>query len=321
MSPYDILLTVVDVILGVIAISIYILLITKLIKKDPDFQIKFYGILVLNNSIEFLFIGVEYFLVRFPLMGYFNEWYLSVGKFPGCIYGLSVYLPCVIALGQLTQTINRFVVIKFPLSFNKIFNKWLIGSLLLLQIFFPITNMIWSWNETVIVHSSVDNETIIVEMDNSYTQNMMIEFGVFSMMLTCAACCFFGIWSFIIVLKMRKSNHNSLGQLKRELNLFMFVGLEIMAQILLIIAALVQLYSGLGGLNNIYIVALHLYPFFENFLCLTNGIMLLIACSTVRKHYLHFYFKFIYKWKKKNPGNKKTSVIISASHKVRVSPM
>uniref|UniRef100_A0A0K0F9Z6 Serpentine receptor class gamma n=1 Tax=Strongyloides venezuelensis TaxID=75913 RepID=A0A0K0F9Z6_STRVS len=208
--------------------------------------------------------------------------------FPGMFYGLSVYLPCIIGFGHLTQVINRFVIIKFPLSFDKIFNKWLIGGLFVLQFLFPSVIMIWCWNETGVVTFADDGSTTILELQNYEKQYNSIIFGICSIIVSCAACCFFGMWSFILVVKMRQGNNAS--QLRREINLFVFVGFEILAQILLIIAAVIQVVSGYLNYNpSVYYIALHLYPFCEDLLCLVNGLILLITCQTVRTKYITFY--------------------------------
>uniref|UniRef100_A0A0K0EE65 Serpentine receptor class gamma n=1 Tax=Strongyloides stercoralis TaxID=6248 RepID=A0A0K0EE65_STRER len=290
MLIYNVILASVDMILLLISLTVYIFIIYQLIKKDSDFPIKFYGILIINNTFEFTFIFVEYFLVRLPFFKILNDWYISLQVFPGIIYGLSVYLPCVIGFGHLTQVINRFVIIKFPFSFDKIFNKWLIGSLFLLQFFFPSIIIIWCWNETGRVFVSEDNSTTYLELKKFENQYKSIIFGICSIIISCSACCFFGVWSFILVVKMRNGKNTT--QLRREINLFVFVSFEILAQILLIIIAIFQVFSGSILYNEqIYFVTLKLYPFSEDFLCLINGLILLITCKTVRTKYFHFYNK------------------------------
>ncbi|CEF69119.1 7TM GPCR, serpentine receptor class v (Srv) family-containing protein [Strongyloides ratti] len=288
MLIYNVILTSIDVTLLLISVTVYVFICCQLIKRDPDFPIKFYGILIINNTFEFVFIFVEYFIVRLPFLNFLNDWYSSLKVFPGIIYGLSVYLPCVIGFGHLTQVINRFIIIKFPFSFEKIFNKWLVGFLFLLQFFFPFIILVWCWSETGSVTVLEDKSATYLELKDFNKQYKSIIFGICSIMISCTACCFFGIWSFILVVKMRNGKNAS--QLRREINLFVFVSFEILSQILLIIVAIFQVISGSISYNEqIYFVTLHVYPFSEDLLCLINGLILLITCKTVRSKYFQFY--------------------------------
>uniref|UniRef100_A0A0K0FIW4 Serpentine receptor class gamma n=1 Tax=Strongyloides venezuelensis TaxID=75913 RepID=A0A0K0FIW4_STRVS len=285
-------LTVVFLCIDIPGIIFYVLLlvflISRLIAKDNDFSPKFYCFLIVNGFIEICFIILEYFIVRFPLFNLFTKEYLALKPLPGILYSLSIYLPCAIGSGQLNLTINRLLLIKFPLIYEYIMSIWGIIALMFIQFAVPFLNIIRTINVPVIVRMLEDNVTITVELDDYGLVYSILGWGIIYLLITSISCCIIGSYSLFLLWKMNKQS--KVGTSKSERSLFAFVVLQTLTQLLLAIVGTIQFLSGYAGNEVVYTISLYMYPFAEDFLCLSCPIMLCCVSTLIRKKLLCFYF-------------------------------
>uniref|UniRef100_A0A0N4ZYB6 Serpentine receptor class gamma n=1 Tax=Parastrongyloides trichosuri TaxID=131310 RepID=A0A0N4ZYB6_PARTI len=286
------ILTVIFLCIDIPGILFYLLvlifLLTRLLSKDDDFSPKFYSFLIVNAVVELSFIFVEYIIVRFPLFHFFTSTYLSIKQFPGFIYGLSCYFPCVIACGQLNLTINRLLMIKFPFAYKYIMSAWGILALIFLQFAIPFVQVVRTIGTPTVVRLADDNSTMIVELDDPDLVFNIIASAVGLLVVTSSSCCILGSYTLFLLFQMNKNSAE--GASKSERSLLALVVLQTMTQLFLSIVGALQFFSGYAGNELIYTISMYMYPFAEDLLCLSCPIMLCCVSSLVRKKLIKFYF-------------------------------
>uniref|UniRef100_A0A0N5BNG2 Serpentine Receptor, class T n=1 Tax=Strongyloides papillosus TaxID=174720 RepID=A0A0N5BNG2_STREA len=308
---FNLILLVFDIPLFLFSLLLSICIASRLVWKNKESSFFFFSQFLINGILELLFIGLEYFLVRVPLYGIFNEGYISLGVMPGLIYGFSVYLPVTIVFGQFLIALNRFFMIKFPFTYTKFVNLRVMVISIIFQFLLPSILLIWSFNQNIQASYTYDNSSTVIEStDDNYTMNSV---------LICIIMCVF--WSIVNVILSALSIYfltkvnRKMNEKSKEKPLLTHSCIQTTAQTFLAIVASLQYISFVTGDQIMETIAMHLYPFAEDAVSLSSAIVLFCVCKQVREQFLDFYhLRWLWeKYETKFTNNSKQTIKASAN--------
>uniref|UniRef100_A0AC35UGP6 Serpentine receptor class gamma n=1 Tax=Rhabditophanes sp. KR3021 TaxID=114890 RepID=A0AC35UGP6_9BILA len=282
---FNLILLIFDVPLFIFTLMLHICIASRLVWKNNDTSFYFFFQFLLNGILELGFIALEYFLVRIPLYGIFNKQYVEFGQMPGLIYGLSVYLPVTINIGQFLVALTRFCIIKFPFSFQKFVNKRVMIGTQLMQFACPLILLIWSFKQNIQAVFMYDNSTIKIESsDQDYTMNSI---------LICIIMCVF--WSAVNVILSVLSIYylttvtKKMSDKSKEKPLLIHSCIQITAQTFLAIVATLQYISFVNDDKILGMVSMYLYSLAEDMVSLSPAAVLFFISKQVRDQFIDFY--------------------------------
>uniref|UniRef100_A0A0N5CBC2 Serpentine Receptor, class T n=1 Tax=Strongyloides papillosus TaxID=174720 RepID=A0A0N5CBC2_STREA len=292
---YSIFLLTIDCICIPFCLMMTIFIGWSIKKTNVEFYTPFYVQLFLNSCCELIFFAFEYFLIRIPLFGFADDWYNSQKHLPGAIHGFAWYVYIVICIGQCNLMLNRFIVLKNPASNSSMSTFKSSLCLITFQFIFPIFMIFMPINCNLRSYYVNNNKTLVVEVEDQKISNFFLTVGSIVGIIICLFCITFGSWNIFLLKKIQNSKKYYEKRLKKEKPLLLSVCLQTVNFIVLTTAEILQYFAGKFNLDRLYAFTIYMYPLSEDMLCLLHPIILYITCHSLRKKFLNFWFRGLYK--------------------------
>uniref|UniRef100_A0AAF5I101 Serpentine receptor class gamma n=1 Tax=Strongyloides stercoralis TaxID=6248 RepID=A0AAF5I101_STRER len=250
-------------------------------------------------------------LKRLPNLKFVNDQYVKVKTLNGIFFGLSTILPASIGFGQFALVMNRYVAVKYPILYKRIF----CFKALFLIYFFQILIMSPGIIMCVPYHANIiyqsQKNVIIINFPHNKPIKILSILNVILGTTLALSSSILGIFSWRILKKRKYSRNENNLEYKKQMRFLIFVIIQTLTDTFLHVTNLIYLILILFRLKSIVLMTSFIYYFAEDFCFLTTPIVLCITQKRIRNLFIEFYFGFLLKRKstKKKRMDKKIFAI------------